>query len=94
MIRYISDIPNIFHNIYSPYTDSTKFLTLKNTIQCGMDVLKWSGEMSVLEGHVSDCSSSPRGWFNGRVSYFRMERYRSLLLLFPRLASNIEIVQN
>lgn len=43
-----------------------------------MDVLKWSGEMSVLKGHVSDCNSPPRGWFNGRVSYFEMERNKSL----------------
>lgn len=49
-----------------------------------MDVLKWSEEMSVLEGHVSDCSSSPRGWFNGRVSYFGMERYKSLTS-FPEI---------
>lgn len=86
MIRYVSDVPNIFHDIFPiTKTDSTNILTLKNTIQRGMDVLKWSEEMSVLEGHVSDCSSSPKGWFNGRVSYFGMERYKSLTS-FPEIS--------
>lgn len=47
-----------------------------------MDLLKCSGKMSFLEGHVADCNSSLGGWFSGRVSYFGTERYDSSVSLF------------
>lgn len=46
-----------------------------------MDLLKCSGKMSFLEGHVADCNSSLGGWFSGRVSYFGAERYDSSVSL-------------
>lgn len=48
-----------------------------------MDILKCTGEMSFLEGHVADCSGSCLGgWFAGHVSYFEFERYDPLFSLF------------